>query len=152
MAYAKNTNVAVSKSRMEIENIITRYGADAFMSGTDSGSGRAFVGFQLQGRQVKFVLDLPRLDEFRMTEKGRRRRDESLVRKAHEQACRSAWRSLALVIKAKLEAVEAGITTFDQEFLANVVVPGGMTIGEKIIPRLDNFSEADLPRLLPEAR
>ena len=35
-----------------------------------------------------------------------------------------AGRGLVLVLKANLEAVEAGITTIEQEFLADMVLPG----------------------------
>ena len=37
---------------------------------------------------------------------------------AQEQAERQAWWAPVLVLKAKLEAVEAGLTTLEQEFLA----------------------------------
>ena len=42
--------------------------------------------------------------------------------------CRQRWRALNLAIKAKLEAVESGIVTFDQEFLAHIVGPSGQTV------------------------
>ena len=38
--------------------------------------------------------------------------------------------SAELVIKAKLEAVEAGVTTFEQEFLANMVLPDKTTVSD----------------------
>ena len=41
------------------------------------------------------------------------------------QACRQRWRALLLIIRAKLEAVESGITTLESEFLANIVLPDG---------------------------
>ena len=46
-------------------------------------------------------------------ERGARARQET-----HDQACRQRWRALLLVIKAKLEAVTAGISTVETEFLA----------------------------------
>jgi len=40
-----------------------------------------------------------------------------------------------LVIKAKLEGVEAGITTIDDEFLAQILVPGtDQTVGDSVRP------------------
>jgi hypothetical protein len=41
-----------------------------------------------------------------------------------------------MVIKAKLEAVASGITTFDEEFLAHVVLETGETVAEQMIPKL----------------
>ena len=55
---------------------------------------------------------------------------------------------LALVIKAKLEAVEAGITTFDEEFLAHIVMPGGHSIGQFVIPRLEEVYRTGQAALL----
>jgi hypothetical protein len=147
--YATNTNVSAAKSRAEIENIVTRYGAEKYLSGVDNELGEALIGFQVGGTQIRMVLRLPRLEEFAKTESGRRRNDKKLVDKAHEQACRSSWRSLALVVKAKFEAVESGITTLQEEFLSHVVVPGGKTIGQTIIPQLGSYSASELPKLLP---
>lgn len=42
----------------------------------------------------------------------------------------SDGRALALCIKAKLEAVQAGIVTFDEEFLAHFLLPDGKTVGD----------------------
>ena len=50
----------------------------------------------------------------------------------------------------QLEAVESGISTLEQEFLANIVTEGGRTIGEVILPRLSEAVEAG--RLLPPAQ
>lgn len=58
--------------------------------------------------------------------------------RAWEQACRSRYRALNLCIKAKLEAVEQGITTFEAEFLAHFVMPNNQTLGEAIIPQLED--------------
>ena len=54
-----------------------------------------------------------------------------------------------LVLKAKLEAVEAGITTIEQEFLADMVLPGDVTVGEALLPRLDDaLNTGRMPDLL----
>lgn len=54
---------------------------------------------------------------------------------AQEQ--RRIWRCLELTIKSKLTAAEAGIETFQQAFLANIVIAGGQTVGDVVIPQLD---------------
>lgn len=59
------------------------------------------------------------------------------AQKEWEQSCRSAWRCLFLAVKAKLVAVEAQITTFEQEFMAHIVLPNGRTTGEEILPQID---------------
>lgn len=66
-----------------------------------------------------------------------------------DAATRQRWRALVLVIKAKLEAVASGISTLEQEFLANVVMANGQTIGQAILPRLSEAVSSG--RLLPPA-
>lgn len=63
---------------------------------------------------------------------------------AWEQACRQRWRALSLCIKAKLEAVAAGITTFEHEFLAHFLTGDGRTVGDHIIPQLGQFNAPSL--------
>lgn len=72
------------------------------------------IGFKANGRLIRFILPLPSKDEerFKVSPSGRRKYDQSKQYQQWEQACRQAWRALALVVKAKLEAVESGITTF----------------------------------------
>jgi hypothetical protein len=146
--YAAKTAVGADRSKAEIERLLERYGADRFMSGW--GEGQAFLGFRCEGRMVKFVLPLPDQDddEFRLTPTGRERR--SGQSKAYEQEIRRRWRALALVIKAKLEAVETGITTFESEFLAYIVLPDGQTVGDHVRPAIEQaYSSNRAVRLLP---
>jgi hypothetical protein len=148
--YAEHTSVSADRSRSEIESTLRRYGADQFMYGWDQTS--AVVMFQADGRRVKFVLPLPdaRSREFTHTPTRNTPRTTAQAEQAWEQACRQRWRALALVIKAKLEAVEAGITTFEDEFLANIMLPNGSTVGEWTRPQLTAAYEAGaMPALLP---
>ena len=138
--FAANTEVSVAKSRGEIETLITRYGATAtaFMN----EPGRALIMFQAQGRRIVFELPLPDQNEKKFTH-GPRGRSSTLTKRptdkamaVWEQACRQRWRALALVIKAKLEAVESGITSFEDEFLAHILMPDGITVGNHIKPNI----------------
>jgi hypothetical protein len=119
---------AVAKSRAEIERTLERYGATAFMYG--SQADRAIVGFEMNDRNVRFVIPLPDRNSQQFTHHERGRRTESASRELYEKAVRQKWRALALVVKAKLEAVESGISVFEEEFLANIVLPGGKTVYE----------------------
>lgn len=148
MNYAAQTEVSVEKSRAEIESILGRYGANRF--GYMTEPERAIIGFVANGMAVKFVLPLPTRDEkrFWQTPHGRRRRTEQEAYAAWEQGCRSSWRALCLCIKAKLEAVQCGITTFEQEFLAHFVLPNGSTFGQHAIPQLDEIKSGHMPILM----
>ncbi len=145
--YAKNTNVSSELSRLEIEKILIRYGADNFAYA--STNGLSFIGFTMNERQVKFVLPLPKKEEFRQTPTGRQRTENSQY-EAWEQACRQRWRALKLVIQAKLEAVECGISVFDDEFMSNIVLPGGQTVSDFMKPQIAAaYETGKLPNLLP---
>ncbi|USA40258.1 hypothetical protein [Pelagerythrobacter marinus] len=148
--YAKDTSVPVANSKAEIERILERYGADQFMSGWSAD--QAVIGFTMLGRQVRFVLPMPdRGDtEFTVTPTGRDRSADA-AHKAWEQACRQRWRALALVIKAKLEAVESEISVFEDEFMANIVLPNGRTVSDEVRPRIAAaYDTGDMPNLLPD--
>lgn len=148
MSYASETNVPVERSKAEIERLITRYGASKFMTGHDGE--RAAVMFQMKGKMVQFILPLPKRDERRFwyTPHRQNKRSEPEAYREWEQACRSRWRALCLCIKAKLEAIEAGITTFESEFLAHFVMPNGKTFGEYAIPQIEQaVTEQRMPTL-----
>lgn len=145
--YAADTSVPVSRSQEEIERTLQRYGAQSFMRGWDQQ--RAVLAFVLEGRQIRFFLPMPDKEDFRLTPGGRSRTAQSQT-EAWEQACRQRWRALALVVKAKLEAVEAGISTFEEEFLANIVLPSGGTVGEWMKPQIvAAYKTGSMPALLP---
>ncbi len=147
MTYAAQTTVSVEKSRLEIERTLQRYGASQFIYGWDQEM--AVVGFVYgedeERRQVRFKLAVPAMHQFLRTSNGRSR-SRAAAEKAWEQAQRQRWRALLLAIKAKLEAIEAGIATFESEFLAYVVLPSGETVGEWISPQLhEAYRELAMP-------
>jgi len=148
--YAENTTVTSEKSRAEIERTLSRYGADQFMYGWEAE--RAIIGFRMTDRQVRFVLDLPDRDakEFTHTPSRGTRRTAGQAEGEWEKACRQRWRALALVVKAKLEAVDSGITEFEDEFLAHIVLPDGTTAGQFIRPQIAAaYSTGTMPSMLP---
>lgn len=150
--YAEKTSVPSDRSRSEIERTLARYGADQFMYGW--GIGEAVIAFRADGRNVKFVLPMPdrNAKEFTHTPSRGTRRTESQAAEAFEQAVRQRWRALALVIKAKLEAVEAGITVFEDEFLAHIMLPDGSTVGQWARPQLAiAYESGQMPALMPGA-
>ncbi len=149
--FAKATSVSPEKTQAEIQRLLQRYGATAYTSGWSGDT--AFVGFTVRQRTVRFVLRLPaRTDrQFTRTPTGKGRSAAQAL-EAWEQAVRSRWRGLLLVIKAKLEAVASGIAVFEEEFLAYIVLPGqgGRTVGDEVIPQVaDHYKGGGPVRLLP---
>lgn len=146
--YAAKTDVATSRSRDEIERTLAKYGATQFAYGWSSD--QAVLGFVVENRQIRFILPLPDPNdrEFSRTPTGLRRSTSS-ARASWEQACRAQWRALSLVIKAKLQAVESGIVTFEDEFAMHMVLPGGATVREHLLPALaEAYATGEVPTLL----
>jgi hypothetical protein len=133
--YAAKTEVPVSRTRDEIERTLSRYGAEAFSYGWDGD--RAVVMFQAEGRRIRFDVVVP----------------GDLTESRRAQVERQRWRALLLVIKAKLEAVAVGIVTFEEEFLAHIMLPDGSKVAEWMAPQLKQVYESgQMPELLPPAR
>lgn len=153
MAYAEQTTVSVERSRAEIERTVAAYGASSFASGWKD-DGTAVVQFIAHGRRVRFILRTPdprdqAYTHYRHSSGKMLPRDPGTARKFWEQACRSRWRALHLCIKAKLESVESGITTFETEFLPYTVMPDGRTVDEHVQPAISQAYESGrVPPLL----
>lgn len=152
--FATETKVPVEKTRAEIEATLSRYGATEF--GYMRREREAVIAFATANRKVRFNLPLPALDdkEFRQTPGKRSTRSPEGIRAAWDQACRQRWRALLLAIKAKLEAVDSKISTFEQEFMAFVVDPVTLkTVGETITPLIEERyqrPEGSAPLGLPD--
>jgi hypothetical protein len=150
--YAENTTVTIERSQAEIQGLIQRYGARKFASGYDDDARLAVIQFEMTGRRVMFRLHLPDIDEDRFALDGRgRARSQTAWANAYDQECRRLWRSLLLVIKAKLESVESGVETFDEAFLPQIVIPGtGQTYSEYSLPQIAAvYERGELPPMLP---
>lgn len=135
-SYAADTKVPVARTRDEIERTLTRFGASTFAYGWQAD--RAVIQFAVDDRQVRFEVPLPERDERRFTHTATgQRRAPAAIEKEWEQGVRQRWRALLLTIKAKLEAIESGIETFEQAFLAWVVLPDGRTVGDHTGPAIE---------------
>ena len=127
MAYAEGTTVPFERSRAEIEQTLKRYGATSFAY--EWKDKKAVILFEASVRHLRFELAMPTASEFEGTRYA-----------SSEEKCaaemRRRWRCLALVIKAKLEAVQSGIAEFEEEFLAHIILPNGETAGEWMKPQI----------------
>lgn len=134
--YAATTSVPVDRTQAEIKKTLTKYGASAFMFA--EGTDKAQVAFEMSGRKILFRLPLPLKPEKGSWTQGQR-----------EQMVRTRWRALLLGIKAKLECVNSGITTLEQEFLAHIMLPNGQTMGDVSIPQIaESYRSGNMPPLL----
>ncbi len=123
MPYAAKTRVPAERTRAEIEELVRRHGATSFASAWDDTSRRAQIEFVISNRRIRFGMQMPE--------------------EQHAQQLRSRWRSLMLAIRAKLESVKTGIESFDEAFLAHVVMKDGRTFGEITLKQLEFAEERE---------
>jgi hypothetical protein len=134
MTYASKTKVPIERTRNEIESTLAKYGADRFAYFTEPS--KAMVVFEIAERRVRFDLPFPEGTSERVMQERRAR-----------------WRALFLCIKAKLEAVASKIETFEEAFLAHVVLPDGQTVYQHTAPKLDAIAKGgNMQPLLPSPK
>lgn len=134
--FAEATKVPAIQSRAEIERLLSRHQCTQYGTAVDTISLTGRVQFRSHDRIVRFTFALPDPQKYRVHER-------------HEQETRRIWRALLLVIKAKLEVVENKIATFEEEFLAHIVMPNEQTVGDLVGPLiLDAYAHGRMPRAL----
>jgi hypothetical protein len=140
MSYARRTTVSPARTRAEIEHELERRGATAF--GYNRDGSRNVVAFTLAGLAVRMELPMPDRAEYKDYKAG----NGVLVsgQKTYDEEVMRRWRALLLVVKAKLVAVDEGITSLEREFLADTVLASGATVLEQIRPAIDEARTARL--------
>lgn len=134
MPYAADTEVPVERSKSHIEGMLRVRGAQGFASAWDNHGDQ--IEFMWNGLRIRFHLPKMPREKFELNAAGRKLPD-SAVDKKLQQHDRSRWRALYLVVKAKLEAVDAGISILEEEFLAFIVDPeSNRTVGDTLVPRI----------------
>src|SRR5712691_5753692 len=133
--YAEGTTVSTEKSMLEIQQTLKRYGADKFFFGEDGK--KLSVAFSMHERHVRLEVPLPPESDF-AKDPAKRTRSPEHRKNAHEADHRQRYRALLLVIKAKLESVESGIESFDQAFMAHILLTNNTTMTQWITPQLED--------------
>ena len=137
--FAERTSVPTDRSRAQIDKLLERHGARKYGTSVDYGRMLARVQFAFHDRIVRFTIALPNPEKFRSVA-------------IYEQAVRQRWRALLLVIKAKLESVENQIATFEEEFMAHIVLPNDRTVGEIVLPQIAAaYTTGRMPKALNPA-
>lgn len=143
MPYAAETEVPVERSKQQIEAMLKQRGCEGFASAW--GAHGDTIEFMWKGMRIRFVVPPLDAEKYRHDAQGRERKADVLTRQIN-QANRARWRGLYLVVKAKLEAVESGISIFEEEFLAFIVDPASnKTVGQVLVPRIQDGGKLLLP-------
>lgn len=135
--YAEGTTVTIETTQAEIRRVLMKYGATGFMIG--EGERLAQIEFEMRGRRVRFRLAYPdpESDEFRHVGSTYRRRTDVQRKSAYDAEVRRLWRALLLTIKSKLEAVQNGLASFEEEMLPFIVLPNNRTVAQWVVPQIE---------------
>jgi hypothetical protein len=145
-AYAKGTSVSVERTKVELEKFLRQQGATATATYHDTGKNRATVLFALAGKRISVDVPLPTVDQIAVPKTKHGRPQAPAVRaerqkKALEQLSRERWRQIFLLVKAKLAAISVGGSTLEREFLADLLLGNGKTVGVTIQPQVARMIE-----------
>ena len=149
MTFAKGTKVAIETTDQQIKTMLRKAGATAYATFEDDNSAK--IAFRLNDLNIRMTLAMPDRESEQFTRVrvnqhgGMAERSESAAERLWEQACRERWRALHLCVKAKLEAIAAGVETFEDAFLAHVQTDTGETIGERLRPDLKGIVAGNAP-------
>jgi len=126
--YAKDTDVPVSRSKLHIERLLTDWGIEEYFFGTSSrGDG---IGFKFSDKTYK--LSVP------------------VANDCSEKTRRQMWRILFMSLKMKLEEIDAGLITFEDQFLSQMALPNGSTVGQfmKLPENIALLNKSEMPLML----
>lgn len=115
--FAQDTEVTESKSRYEIESNLEKYGVDEYAC--KKTATESTVWFKKDG--VAFMVTIAVSPD---AKENRRR-----------------WRSLALLVKANLVAIDDNIVTFREAFMPYIVTNDGRSLYKVLSPKIDQASE-----------
>lgn len=148
--YAKKTKVSPERTMMEIRAVLNRYKATKF--GFIEDEQKVGIAFEMRGRRVRFVLPLPdkKAGNQSAWANGTASFSGGFSQDKYDHAISQRWRALDPVIKAKLESIESGIETFDEAFMAQLVLPTGQTMSDWAAPQIESaYKSGEMPPLLP---
>lgn len=140
--FAEGTSVPVDRSRAEVERILTKYGADQFSSGWTGE--KSIIMFRMKERYIR--IEMP------MVIQGKTRNDKGYVFGEHHaaQENRRRWRSMVLYVKSKLDSVDSEIVSFEEAFMAHIVLPNKQTVAQFMAPQIAAaYGSGEMPKQLP---
>lgn len=126
LMYAAKTRIDSNQTRNQIEAMLKKHGAKKIACAFDDEERSVIIAFIIGVSSIKMTLPIP-----------------------SSKVEMQRWRLLFLVVKAKLEAIEGGITTLEKEFLADVVTRNGATVYERHRVEIDTMlTTGEPPKLM----
>lgn len=138
MAY-ESTSVPVARSQEAIRKLIMQNGGNAiaFVSQSDPATEGFEAQIKIQGAsyRIRVVASVK----------------PSRTAKEEDQNIRRIWRVLFYHMKSVYESSKSGVLEFRELMLPYIVTSDGRTIGDHIVPRLEQAISGKPERLLGQA-
>lgn len=131
MAY-DSTQVPVDRTQAKIRALLMAHGAIGIAFVSQPPTEGFTTSLAIEGRPYSI----------RIQADCREARDAS-------QELRRLWRVLFYHLKAMFEAADSGVMELREMILPYIVTKNGMTVGEHILPQLDNAVAGNPLRMLP---
>lgn len=154
----RQTTVSPAKSKGEIEELFARYRVTDFTFGqrqADGGVLELAIQFRFRDLPVRLQFTAEGLLQTMLKQEPwtprRTMSKDAYTEKLRDQANRAVWRHVAHWLKVTFEQVEFGILGFEQAFLFGFVDRSGRTLGEVLVPQLQeiNAGVKSLPEVTP---
>ncbi len=130
--YAKYTKVSIKDTKMHVEKLLVNWGIEEFFFGTSPrGAG---IGFKYKERTYK--VSVPVSNDMSDREQ------------------RQMWRIFYMSLKMELEKIDAGLISFEDQFLSQMALPDGSTIADfiKLPQNAELLGKSEMPKMLTSPR
>lgn len=144
--YAEGTKVPLEQTQAEISNMLARLSCSQTM--TMQNDKEFTVAFVLGG--VAYKMSVPKPDEtskdythVKVNARASKAATPDQVQAKVRQEMARRMRALAALIKARLVAIDEGVTTMERAFIGDIVTgPNGQTVADMILPQIAKTLEA----------
>jgi len=153
MSY-ENTTVPVARSQQMLRELLLRHegGSVAFVSDPPKEGFHALVPIDGKTYNIRVMAVMKKIEARHI--KGRYYRGRWIPprtdREAQEREVQRIWRVLFYHMKGIFEAADSGVMEFREMMLPYIVTKDGSTVGEHILPKLDQALAGRPDRLLPQ--
>lgn len=150
---AYSTDVPVSRSQVQLQETLRRYGATGFGVHQDYATGNVQVFFRVPDEFKSETLIPVRLEVstepvfralFHRSPPSYQRENS----REWQQAERVAWRQLLLWVDAALSAASAGVQKISEAFLAHTLVQGSDGKARRVVDQMDEAAGGNWRALL----
>lgn len=128
----ENASGGKASALAEIQKTLKTFGADKFAVAEDWASGEVAIHFTLRGRTIKVKANGYGYAKAWLARNPTVKRNADHEARGIKLGNVAVWSILRDWIKGQCTAIEVGMLTVEQAFIANIVLDNGETVMERI--------------------